>query len=97
MKNRCPTEIAARSIATDDIGAPKILTIIDLLQRENLEFFDSSILAWLLNDEIEHGLKTSVLRGLVEELILQGYPELKNAVETLQYGGGEIKIEAHWT
>ncbi len=74
-----------------------MLTIIDLLQRGNLEFFHSSILAWLLNSEKEHRLKTSVLRGLVEELILQGYPELKNAVETLQYGGGEIRIEAQWT
>ena len=97
MKNRCPIEIAGRSIATDDIGAPKILTIIDLLQRGNLEFFLSSILAWLLNGEKEHELKTSILRGSVEELILQGYPELKNAVETLQHGGGEIKIEAYWT
>ena len=42
MKNRCPIEIAGRSIETDDIGAHIMLIIIDLLKRANLEFFHSS-------------------------------------------------------
>ena len=55
------------------------------------------MLAWLFNGEREHGLNVFVFRGLAEESILQGHLKLKNALETLQNGGGEIKIEARRT
>ena len=42
MKNRCPIEIAGRSIELDDIGAHIMLIIIDFLKRGNLEFCHSS-------------------------------------------------------
>ena len=56
-------------------------TIIDILNRGNLELFHSSMIAWLLDENGEHGLNTTVLSALATKLAERGFDELKAALE----------------
>ena len=65
-------------------------TIVDILQRGNLELFHSSMVAWLIDSKGEHGKGTSVLAKLAETLSRKGWPQLE---EALANGGGEVRTE----
>ena len=65
-------------------------TIVDILQRGNLELFHSSIVAWLIDSKGEHRKGTSVLAKLAETLSRKGWPQLEKA---LTNGVGEVRRE----
>ena len=56
-------------------------TIIDILNRGNLELFHSSMLAWLLDADGEHGFETSILSDLSAKLSEREWPQLEDALE----------------
>jgi len=55
-------------------------TIIDLLQRGNLELFHSSMIAWFLDPEGEHGMGRTFLDRFAQAVALQGWPDLQTAL-----------------
>ena len=65
-------------------------TIIDILQRGNLELFHSSMVAWLIDRKGEHEKGTSVLAKLAETLSRKGWSQLEKA---LANGVGEVRRE----
>ena len=65
-------------------------TIVDILQRGNLELFHSSMLAWLIDSKGEHGKGMNVLSKLAETLSRKGWLQLK---EALANGGGKVRTE----
>ena len=68
-------------------------TIIDILQRGNLELFHSSMLAWLLDGKGEHGMGMCVLARLADILTRKGWPQLKNALAGGTRGGRVVRTE----
>ena len=68
-------------------------TIIDILQRGNLELFHSSMLAWLLDGKGEHGMGMSVLERLANILAGKGWPQLEDALAKETRGGGNVRTE----
>ena len=68
-------------------------TIIDILQKGNLELFHSSIIAWLLDPGGEHGMKRSFLNGISSALYDRGWTGFKKVLE-LMPKEVEIKTEA---
>ncbi|MDE2734098.1 MAG: PD-(D/E)XK nuclease family protein [Gemmatimonadota bacterium] len=65
-------------------------TIVDILQRGNLELFHSSMLAWLLDSKGEHRMGTRVSAKLADIFSRKGWPQLE---EVLINGGGEVRTE----
>ena len=65
-------------------------TIVDILQRGNLELFHSSMLAWLLGAKGEHGLEGRVLEHLSGVLSQRKWPQLERALEE---GTGTVETE----
>jgi PD-(D/E)XK nuclease superfamily len=57
-------------------------TIIDILRKGNQELFHSSIIAWLLDPEGEHGFGPGFLHGFAEAVERSGCPKMRSALQT---------------
>ena len=65
-------------------------TIVDILKCGNLELFHSSMVAWLLDANGEHGMRAGVSAELADTLGQRGWPQLEKA---LAKGGGKVRTE----
>ena len=69
-------------------------TLIDILRRGNQELFHSSMIAWLLNPEAEHGLGRRFLERFADKLAVKGHPKLKEAVEASPSGSVKTEVRS---
>jgi hypothetical protein len=56
-------------------------TIIDILRKGNQELFHSSIIAWLLEPNGEHGYGNGFLNAFAEAVEQNGYPKFRAALQ----------------
>lgn len=57
-------------------------TIIDILQKGNQELFHSTMIAWLLDPNMEHGLGRILLDGIAAKLDARGFQRFKQVLDS---------------
>jgi hypothetical protein len=67
-------------------------TMVDIFRKGNQELFHSSMIAWLLDPNAEHGLGWRFLRRFADKLADKGHPKLKEAIEFSPVGS--VRTEA---
>jgi hypothetical protein len=70
-------------------------TIIDILRKGNQELFHSSIMAWLLDPDGEHGYGPGFLNAFAQTVEQRGCAKMREALETGQVTRIKTEATAH--
>lgn len=70
-------------------------TIIDILRKGNQELFHSSMIAWLLDPQDEHGFGPGFLEAFANVVLHKGHPRMRSALHSASGATITTETSAH--